>query len=352
MSEVLSDTILPREQDLRTGGMLMAGGSALLACLALLVCAFLDLLPVPVALAGTAGVVTLVALFVLMVRTGINRRFRDPSLATEQAAAAILFLSYIMYYAGPAREALTLFYPVVMLFGALRLSAARLAALSVLALVAHGAMLHLTWLREQDFMDVEAAVTEFAVLMVALPWFAAMGGYVNRLRARLAASNAQLEGALQRIREIATRDELTGAYNRRYLMETLAREHARAARLGGRLSLCMIDVDHFKQVNDRLGHAAGDRTLQEVAAIAANCLRGADVFGRFGGEEFLALLPDTERQGAVRVAERIRSSVQAETAVTVTIGVAQSAGEDLHALLARADQALYRGKAAGRNRVV
>lgn len=351
MSEVLSE-ILPRAPRLRTGSMLMAGGTALLACLTLLVCAFLDLLPWPVAVAGTAGIATLVALFTLMFRTGVNRRFRDPSLATEQAAAAILFLAFIMYHAGPAREAFTLFYPLVMLFGALRLSAARLAALSVLSLAAHGTMLHFTWLREQEFMDIEAAVTEFAVLMVALPWFAAMGGYVNRLRARLAQANEKLAEALGRIQDIAVRDELTGTFNRRFLMETLAREHARAARLGGRLSLCMIDVDHFKQVNDRLGHAAGDRTLQEVAAIAARCLRGADVFGRFGGEEFLALLPDTERQGAVQVAERIRSCVQAETAVTVTIGVAQSAGEDLHALLARADQALYRGKAAGRNRVV
>ncbi|MGH8668547.1 MAG: diguanylate cyclase [Burkholderiales bacterium] len=351
MSEVLSD-ILPHEQGLRTGGMLMAGGTALLACLALLVCAFLDLLPMQVAIEGTAGVATLVVLFALMVRSGLNRRFRDPSLATEQTAAAILFLAYIMYHAGPAREALTLFYLVVMLFGALRLSAARLAALSVLALVAHGTMLHLSWLRDQEFMDAQAAVTEFAVLMVVLPWFAAMGGYVNRLRARLAQSHASLEGALGRIREIAVRDELTGTFNRRFLMETLAREHARAGRLGGRLSVCMMDVDHFKEVNDRLGHAAGDQVLKEVAAIAAGCLRGADVFGRFGGEEFLAILPDTERQGALFVAERVRATVERQTEVTLTLGVAQHAGEDVAALLARADQALYRGKAAGRNRVV
>jgi diguanylate cyclase (GGDEF)-like protein len=351
MSEALSQ-LLPRERELRTGGALMAGGTALLACLALLVCAFLDLLPWGVALAATAGVVTLVAAFALMFRTGINRRFRDPSLATEQTAAAILFLAYVMYHAGPAREALTLFYLLIMLFGALRLSAVRLAALSGFALAAHGTMLHLTWLRDEDFMDVEAAVTEFAVLMVALPWFAAMGGYVNRLRAKLAESNARLEAALERIGEIATRDELTGAYNRRYLMETLAREHARAARLGGRLSVCLIDVDHFKQVNDRLGHAEGDRKLKAVAAAAAACLRGADVFGRFGGEEFLALLPDTDRQGALQVAERVRAAVESEAGITVTIGVAQSAGEDMHALLAKADQALYRGKAAGRNRVV
>jgi diguanylate cyclase (GGDEF)-like protein len=203
-------------------------------------------------------------------------------------------------------------------------------------------------------MEVEAAIIEFAVLMIALPWFAAMGGYVNRLRSRLGETNRQLEEALERIHSIAIRDELTGAYNRRFLMETLAREQARAARRGGSYAVCVLDIDYFKQVNDTLGHAAGDSVLQAVAQVAASGLRAVDVFGRFGGEEFLVVLPDTDRAGALLVAERIRATV--ETAplparVTVTIGVAQHGGDDVAGVLARADQALYRGKAAGRNRV-
>jgi len=360
MSKVLSDPIgegavsaeAPRGEAVRVGGVLMAAGTALLVCLALVVCAFLDLLPWQAAIEGTAGIATLAALFYLMVRTGLNRRFSDPSLATEQTAAAILFLAYIMYHAPAAREALTLFYLVVMLYGALRLSAARLAALSMLALAAHGTVLHFSYQRDEDYMDVDAALTEFAVLMVTLPWFAAMGGYVNRLRAGLAGSNRRLEDALERIREIATRDELTGTYNRRFLMESLARELARAGRSGGGFSACLIDVDHFKAVNDTLGHAAGDGVLKQVAEIAGRGLRAIDVFGRFGGEEFLLLLPDTDRAGARAVAERIRAAVAAETRVTVTIGVAQHAGDGAAAVLARADQALYRGKAAGRNTVL
>lgn len=351
MSAVLSD-LLPREPDPQAGAALMAGGTALLACLALLVCAFLDLLPWQVAIQGTAGVATLVLLFYLMMRSGLNRRFRDPSLATEQTAAAILFLAYVMYYAAPVREALTLFFLLVMLFAAQRLSAARLAALSVLALLAYGTVLHLSYLRDQGAMDVKGALTQFAVLMIALPWFAAMGGYVNRLRARLSETNRSLEQAFRRMRELAARDELTGVYNRRFLMETMTREEARAARLGASFAVCLIDVDHFKAVNDTLGHPAGDEVLRRVAAVAARGLRAADVFGRFGGEEFLAVLPDTERSGALLVAERMRAAVTAETQVTVTIGVAQSAKDDVAAVLARADQALYRGKAAGRNRVV
>jgi diguanylate cyclase (GGDEF)-like protein len=352
MSEALADAALQREEGMRRGSLLMAGGTALLACLALLVCGFLELLPWQAAIEGTAGVATLVVLFALMVRSGLNRRFKDPSLATEQTAAAILFLAYVMYHAGAARNALTLFYLVVMLFGALRLSALRLAALSVLALVAHGTVLHLSYLRDEDYMDVQAAVTEFAVLMITLPWFAAMGGYVNRLRARLAETNAQLGRALERIQDIAVRDELTGAYNRRFLMETLARERARALRSGAGYAVCLIDVDHFKQVNDTCGHQEGDAVLRAVAAVAARGLRAVDVFGRFGGEEFLVLLPDTDHAGALRVAERIRAAVAAETRVTVTVGVAYSTKEEVAAVLARADRALYDGKAAGRNRVI
>ena len=360
MSKVLSDPIgegglsagARAGEAVRVGGVLMAAGTALLVCLALVVCAFLDLLPWQAAIEGTAGIATMAALFYLMVRTGLNLRFGDPSLTTEQTAAAILFLAYIMYHTPSAREALTMFYLVVMLYGALRLSAARLAVLSVLALAAHGAVLHFSYLRDEDYMDVDAALTEFAVLMVALPWFAAMGGYVNRLRTHLAEANRRLEDALERIREIAIRDELTGTYNRRFLMECLARELARAAR-GGGFSVCVIDVDHFKAVNDRLGHAAGDDVLRRVAQIAGRGLRGIDVFGRFGGEEFLLLLPDADRAGATVVAERIRAAVAAETRVTVTIGVAQHARDEAAAaVLARADEALYRGKALGRNKVV
>ena len=337
----------------RIGGVLMTTGTALLVCLALFVCAFLELLPWHVAVEGTAGIATLLALFYLIVRTGLNRRFGDPSLATEHTAAAILFLAYIMYHAPSAREALTLFYLVVMLYGALRLSAARLAALSVLALAAHGAVLHFSYLRDQDYMDTDAALTEFAVLMVALPWFAAMGGYVNRLRSGLAEANHRLEEALERISDIAIRDELTGTYNRRFLMESLAREQARAGRSRGGYAVCLMDLDHFKAVNDELGHAAGDEALRQVAAAAGRGLRGIDVFGRFGGEEFLLVLPDTDLSGASTVAERIRAAVAGETGVTLTIGVAQHAkGEAAAAVLARADQALYRGKALGRNKVV
>src|SRR6188508_434044 len=112
-------------QSLRLGRFLMAGGSSLLIILALCLFAFLGLLPWRAAVEGTAGIVTLVALFFFVFRSGFNLRFADPSLTTEQVGAAIVFLAYIMYHAGPARSPLMLFYLVAMLFGVLRLNAKR-----------------------------------------------------------------------------------------------------------------------------------------------------------------------------------------------------------------------------------
>jgi diguanylate cyclase (GGDEF)-like protein len=370
MSEVLSGpearsdrfTIFPADerQSLRLGRFLMAAGTLLLVSLALLLFAFLDLLPWRAALEGSAGIFTLIAVFFVLFRSGLNLRFADPSLTTEQVGAAILFLAYIMYHAGPAREAFTLFYLMAMLFGVLRLSAARLMLLAFLALGAHGTVLHLSYLRNPT-MDVRAALTEFAVLMIVLPWFAVMGGYVNRLRVRLSDSHQELRRAFERMGELAIRDELTGAYNRRFLMETLGREHSRSERLAEAFSVCLIDVDHFKSVNDTLGHAAGDAVLKHFVALAPRGLRGIDTFGRFGGEEFLIVLPATGRPGAIAVGERVRAACEAAAfpglpagrALTITVGVATHAkGEHVTALLARADQALYQGKRAGRNRVV
>jgi diguanylate cyclase (GGDEF)-like protein len=149
-------------------------------------------------------------------------------------------------------------------------------------------------------------------------------------------------------------------YNRRFLLEFLDRETVRTQRAGGVISVCMIDIDHFKSINDSLGHAAGDAVLKHFGAIAATAIRNADVLGRLGGEEFLVVLADTDLPGAIRSAEYVRMAVQAsafpglpaDRAVTITAGVASlMPNESSASLLARADRALYDGKASGRNTV-
>ena len=162
------------------------------------------------------------------------------------------------------------------------------------------------------------------------------------------------------LRRIASTDALTGLLNRRSFGEIAEREFARSRRSGHPLTLALGDIDFFKRINDGHGHAAGDHVLQTVANLLQGGLRDYDSVARWGGEEFVVLLPDTDLAQASVVIERLRETIAdshlsfegARIPVTMTLGVAQfAADENWHAIVARADEALYRGKAAGRNRV-
>jgi diguanylate cyclase (GGDEF)-like protein len=354
--------LLPADerQRLRVRRFLIASGTSLLLCLVLYVCGYLGVLPMRAAERGAAGIVALIVVFYVLFRSGVNLRFADPSLTSQQMGAAILFLAYFMYYAESVRSELSLFYLVALQFGMLRLGTRRLLLLAGFALVVHGAMLGL-WHAGEPAANAMRSAAQFAVLLIVLPWFAAMSGYVNSLRQGLSDSNRHLREANLRVEQIAMRDELTGAFNRRSLMATLEREISRAQRLGTQLCVCLFDIDHFKRINDRWGHATGDAVLRQFALIAGTKLRGADVFGRYGGEEFLLILPDTDARGAVLAAERIREDVgrtdfpqlPRDHHITVTGGVAAWVRRELVSeFLKRADAGLYQGKEAGRNRVV
>ena len=169
------------------------------------------------------------------------------------------------------------------------------------------------------------------------------------------------ERAEQALRSLAMHDALTGLLNRRAFAEQCERELARARRAGAGLAMLLLDLDHFKMVNDSFGHRVGDRVLVDLAARLKRWRRAADVVGRYGGEEFCILLPDTGAADATAVAERMRAGIAAEplggvaSPVTASIGVAACASTgqvDLDFLIVRADEALYEAKRAGRNRVV
>lgn len=165
----------------------------------------------------------------------------------------------------------------------------------------------------------------------------------------------------EELRELATTDVLTGVANRRRLMELGAQELLRAQHSNTPFSVLMLDIDHFKNINDNLGHAAGDAVIQALARVCRESVRTVDTVGRFGGEEFALLLPMTPIAGALKLAERLRATVAAQqlewegkpVRFTVSIGAAEDCArsEDFAALLNSADQALYQAKNSGRNRV-
>lgn len=182
------------------------------------------------------------------------------------------------------------------------------------------------------------------------------------LKEALAAANQKLQTALTREKELSNTDVLTGLCNRRHFFETAANEFYAAVRYQHPLTIILFDVDDFKQVNDNLGHAAGDKVLKQVAVAAASQLRMIDVLARYGGDEFIILLPQTSALEAFPLAERIRESVAAERiasdkgvfGISTSIGIAEMRHtldeETIENIIQRADKAMYAAKAGGRNR--
>ena len=177
-------------------------------------------------------------------------------------------------------------------------------------------------------------------------------------QAHIVMENSRL---FERVRDLSIRDGVTNLFNHRHIMELVRAEFERVLRHDGVFSVLMVDIDHFKMVNDEHGHTAGDAVLREVARVIGQCVRTVDVVGRYGGEEFLVLLPHTTREEAMQTAERVRATVAAHVSrvqelairVTVSVGVAtapSAAAGTAAALIHEADKALYRAKKEGRDR--
>ena len=171
--------------------------------------------------------------------------------------------------------------------------------------------------------------------------------------AAIVEARTRAEEAARAAKIIAETDQLTGIANRRRVTSDLVQAVLTARRERQPLSIALFDIDHFKRINDTYGHQAGDEVLKRVAATAAGAIRAHDLVGRFGGEEFVVVLPDTTAETAMSVAERVRNAIETggyTPAVTVSIGIAQlTVGESGENLLQRADQALYVAKREGRN---
>ncbi len=174
-------------------------------------------------------------------------------------------------------------------------------------------------------------------------------------------THVELKKTKEKLIQMAATDELTGLANRRYFIERLTNEFDRDRRYESKYSLLIIDIDHFKNINDTYGHKTGDLVLQEAASVMKKSLRSSDIIGRIGGEEFAVLLPETEIKAALLISERVRKNVEEvkvlsnshEIKITISLGVSQSAVEDQNVdeIFIRADTAMYNAKKEGRNRI-
>jgi diguanylate cyclase len=303
--------------------------------------------------------------FYALLRSGLNLRFRDPSMTVPQLLAPVAPALYVMYHvADPqARMVFLLLATGGILFGVFVLDRRGMLQVCGIVVMAYlGLLVALyVWAPERIDPRVEAVVV-FAYVSV-LVGVTYLGTYIAGLRASLKARNRALEEALAKVEDLATRDPLTRLPNRRSVMDQLARERSRIERRAPeekQMCVSILDVDYFKRINDTYGHQMGDAVLCYIGEALLRAVRECDFIGRYGGEEFLLILPDTSDSGAVLAAERIRGTIAAlqipdlpDEQITVSQGIADyRPGDDLDSTLKRADDALYSAKSSGRNRIV
>ena len=294
------------------------------------------------------------------IRSGETARLRDPSLTIPQMVWTITSGAVAYVLAGDARGLVLSVLAMILFFGTFGLTVAEVIGIGVYALLAFASAIGVSSrfnANASGYLDAAYAL----MVLIVLSGCIALNLRIQRIRAKLQQQREALAQALEVNRELATRDELTGLINRRAMLDLMALEHSRSLRSGRPLLLAQLDIDHFKPINDQHGHATGDRALQAFAGTVRASVRDTDVLARWGGEEFVLMLTDTSADQARGLLERIRQAVQAleiahsagSLQLTVSIGLAQHLpGDTVEHTLERADQALYRAKALGRNRVV
>jgi diguanylate cyclase (GGDEF)-like protein len=299
--------------------------------------------------------------FYFVIRSGLNLRLkRDRSLRGAQSLWAMTGALWGYAITGPARGAVLTVLVVTVLFGVFAArpeKVARLAAICFFGLA--GVML---WKVSTDpTYDRRVEAVHLALAGVTLLGSSQLAKRIARLRGNLERKQIELGQALERIQLLATRDELTGLLNRRAVLERLRAELLVRRRPQQPLALALIDIDHFKVVNDSHGHAAGDAVLCRFAERSSSLVRGGDFMARWGGEEFLMVMPATGAEPAMVALQRLRDVLHAESfddvapglVLNFSAGVTECTGPaDLEAAIERADQAMYRAKQGGRDRAL
>jgi diguanylate cyclase (GGDEF)-like protein len=300
------------------------------------------------------------ALFFVAIRSGATLRRDDPSLTLPQIVYAIAVAAAAYALAGPMRGAVFPLLGVTLMFGMFQLHPRVVAWTSVYAVSLFGVVMAFMSWRAPAVYRPEVEFSHFLIVAATIPAVSLLAGRLSRMRERQRRQKRELAIALGRIQELATRDQLTGLVNRRHMLELLEQERQRCVRSGRTFCIALIDVDHFKRVNDSVGHAAGDEVLRTFAREAQRTIRVADVLARWGGEEFVLMLSDTHATLARGALERLRERIAAmvvnangvEVRITVSAGLTEHiAGETVPQALERADRALYEAKAQGRDRV-
>jgi diguanylate cyclase len=304
----------------------------------------------------------LIGFFVVLSEAHVNDRFEDHYLTIFQVGGHVALQLMFLLAAPEIGYAFLSVLFLIFGFGALRMTSRQATIAWTLTTMGLAPIFLLT--NTPIGMPVATDIERFAAMLcyiLTIGQCAFVGLYGSSLRKMLYNRSFELKEANRRIEELAELDELTGSLNRRCIMRILDEEVSRAQRTKAPCSIALIDLDWFKRINDTYGHPTGDEVLRTFAITVFANIRNFDRFGRFGGEEFMLVLPDTPRDAALRILDRLRaivadldwSAFSPGMRVTVSAGIATLQPNDtLDTVLARADGALYEAKAQGRNRIV
>ena len=305
---------------------------------------------------GSTTVVCQTLMYAL-IRSGWSMRLADPSLTRVQIVFALVMSALAYPLTGELRAVVMPIMLLTLVFGMFQLKLSSAVRLGWVALGLLGAGMLLAHQLGRNY-DPHIELGYLMMGLVTFPGVGILSGRISRIRYRLTQQRHALNDALARIEILATRDELTGLFNRRHgdaLLAQALRRHERSERP---LSVALLDIDHFKRFNDQHGHAVGDMVLRLFSEAAQSTLRATDTLARWGGEEFLLLLDDTDADTAPMAMQRVHEAVARAATVhdgapirfTFSAGLTQARpGDTAIRLLERADQALYRAKAEGRN---
>lgn len=300
--------------------------------------------------------------FYVLVRLGVHLRASDREMGLERSVLGVTACVLAYAWGGELRTVALLPLSMTLVLGMFSLTQRQLFGVSLGAMAALGAVMTMLVIEHPDRYPAFTELFYFGIVGSCLPTTAVTARQIQQLREKLLRQKTELSETLARVEHLAQRDALTGLFNRAHMLELMTQESEREARgYGCPCSVAIIDIDWFKRINDAFGHPAGDAVLHALGEQLTPLMRRGDVFARWGGEEFVLLMPRTTLEDARRVAQRMRMAAQQaywvpgapEHRVTLSIGVAEHLRhESLDTLLERADRALYQAKSGGRNCVV
>jgi diguanylate cyclase (GGDEF)-like protein len=308
----------------------------------------------------TFTAVGLVAFYALL-RSGISERLRDPSLAVAQMIYSIgaTLLAYILM--APTRSAALQVLCLILVFGMFTLRPRETLQVGAFAVFAVAATMLGLWHFEVAHFDLRHDGINGLMACLIMPALSWLTRHFSQLRDTLHSEKNAVTSALEQVETLATRDPLTGLYNRHHMTDLMAQHCKLSERHGAPLSIAIIDLDHFKRVNDTWGHAVGDEVLLGFARCCQEAMRQSDVVARWGGEEFLLLFPDASTEQALQGLARLRQTLNAQDLTTSRLGLRTTfsagvaewtPGHTQQQTLSVIDAALYRAKQGGRDRDV